>query len=109
MQDLLDKLKRSRESSVTTGGHTFTVRRPTEMDVVRAKGISAEFALRFVVGWDLKESDIVPGGSPEPAPFSESLYLAWIEDRPDLWQDISECVVNLYLEHRKEAEERGKD
>lgn len=109
MPELLDKLKRSRESSIQTGGHTFTVRRPTEMEVVRANGISADFALRFVVGWDLKESDIVPGGNPEPAQFSEALYLAWIEDRPDLWKDIASGVVDLYVNHRKEAEQRGKD
>ncbi|MBK7592229.1 MAG: hypothetical protein IPI27_13410, partial [Betaproteobacteria bacterium] len=48
----------------------FTARRPTDCDAIELAGIApVEFVRRFVIGWDLTELDVIPGGGPEPVAF----------------------------------------
>jgi len=105
---LIAKLLRSRESSVVAAGRTFTVRRPTDADALGLSGSTAiTLAQRFVVGWDLQELDIIPGGGPDKVPFDAELWAAWMVDRPELWQPLSDAIVAAYSQHadaRKDAE-----
>lgn len=83
---------RARESQVTIDGHVFTIRRPkpaemigdqTRMDLVR----------RFVVGWDLTNADLIPGGVPDPEPFEPALFADWVEDNADLWAPLADAIL----------------
>lgn len=83
---------RARERNVTVAGHVFTIRRPkpaemivdqTRMDLVR----------RFVVGWDLTNADLIPGGVPEPEPFDSDLFADWVDDNADLWAPLADAIL----------------
>lgn len=107
----LEKYRRALESKVEAGGHTFVVRRPTCADVAEISGrpVSLEWAAQFVVGWEgVVESDLIPGGDPEPVAFSSPLFLAWVKDRPSLWAPITEGVITAYQRYEEAAAERGK-
>jgi outer membrane receptor protein involved in Fe transport len=45
------------------------------------------------------ESDLIPGGDPEPAAFAPELFAAWVAERPDLWQAISEGIKAAWQQH----------
>lgn len=109
----LAKFQRGRESVVEAAEFKFTIRRPPALDIARAgaEGVamSIEFATRYVVGWDgVKESDLLPGGDPEPVAFDGAVFKAWIADRPDLWQPIANGVIAAYQRHEEATEARGK-
>lgn len=107
----LDKFQKSRESIVSTGGFDFTIRRPTELDIARSAGVSLslDFVTNFVVGWGkVCESDLIPGGDPEPVEFNSALFKAWVSDRPDLWEPIAEGVMTAYRSHKEATADRGK-
>ena len=70
---LVDKLRRAREFQVETGGFTFTLRRPTDvewLELVESGKSTARTVLAYIVGWEgVKEIDLIPGGDPHPLPF----------------------------------------
>jgi hypothetical protein len=97
---LVDKIRKSRESNVTIDGHTYTVRRPTDGELAdMPNGLAFTLAKRFVIGWDFKELDIVPGGGPEPVPFDSAVWAEWISDRSDLWEPIARPMIDAYKAH----------
>lgn len=96
---LLEKLRRSREIQVQADGHTFTVRRPTEKDLSELDGKTVTMAQKFVVGWDLKEVDVIPGGGPEAVPFDADLWADWVADRSDLWLPLATAMYESYSKH----------
>jgi len=107
---LIEKLRRSREFGVLVNGKTYTVRRPTDADVVNIPGASAiDFVHRFVVGWDLTEMDVIPGGGPDPVPFDADLWAAWVDDRPDVWEPIAKALLDAYRAHAESREESRKN
>lgn len=105
---LIEKLRRARESMVEAGGHKYTVRRPSDAEAAMlANSSRLEMLRQFVVGWDLVELDVIPGGGPEPVPFDRDLWGEWINDQPDLWEPIGAAIESAYLAHvgaRKDAE-----
>jgi hypothetical protein len=107
-QHLIEKLKKSRETSIAAGGFTFTVRRPTDLEVVELRQVDirqGDILSRFVVGWDgVTEMDIIPGGDGAPVPFESELFMAWVEDRPDLWAPLTNAALSAYDAHQKAAE-----
>ena len=108
----LARFQKSRESDVKAGGYTFVIRRPSQLDVARvgAEGgnVGLDFACRYVVGWPgLLESDLLPGGDPEPVEFDSDLFVAWIADKPDLWQPIIAGVIESFRRHEEASEDRG--
>lgn len=107
---LLEKLLRSREFGVTAGGHTFVVRRPTDADALVMQGKQAiEFVKQFVVGWDLVELDVIPGGGPEKVPFDAELWSAWIVDQTELWEPLAMAILDAYSAHVKSREADAKN
>ena len=101
MSTLIDKLRRARETKVQAGGYTFTVRRPTDVEVIGLRdAISFANLLPFVVNWDgVREMDLIPGGDPHPLPFDAALATEWLADRPDLLRPITEAILDAYARH----------
>lgn len=107
---LLEKLQRAREFGVSAGGHNFTVRRPTDADALDMQGRAAiEFVKRFVVGWDLTELDVIPGGGPEKVPFDAELWAAWVEDQVELWEPLAMAILDAYRTHVSAREDDAKN
>ena len=51
MSVLADKIRKSRESQVSAGGFTFTIRRPTDMDMMEFNKVkTTDHLIRFIVG-----------------------------------------------------------
>jgi hypothetical protein len=107
-QALIEKIRKGRNTLVYTGGFGFTVRRPTDLEavtVLRQKMDLGDFLKRFVVDWvDVKESDLINGGSPVPVPFDSDLFVEWIVDKPDLWGDLQKAIIAAYESHIQSLE-----
>jgi hypothetical protein len=102
---LIEKLRKAREFGVAVNGNTYTVRRPTHADVINLPAANAiDFVHRFVVGWDLTEMQVVPGGGPDPVPFDPELWSAWVDDRPDVWEPIAKALLDAYRLHAEARE-----
>lgn len=103
--NLIEKLKKSRETQVTVDGFTFTVRRPTDMEFVDMRNMTlkqGDFLERFVIDWQrVGEIDIIPGGTTVAVPFSTDLFMEWIADRPKLWAPLIEAIISSYNTHQK--------
>jgi len=110
MSALADKIRRARESTVEAGGHSFTVRRPTDADAMGlGKATVIELVVRFVVGWNLKEIDLIPGGSPVEAPFDDEAFSEWVADQPEILGVLSGAIVSAYQDHAKKRTEAEKN
>jgi hypothetical protein len=110
---LIDKIRKARETVVTVGGHNYTVRRPTDMDMAEIAGQGGvpikEYLRRFVVGWDIKELDLIPGGGPEPVEFDSDLLVEWVSDHPDDWKPLADAIKNGYAAHVAKREATVKN
>jgi hypothetical protein len=105
MSALADKIRRARESTIEAGGHSFTIRRPTDAEAMSLGDASVmDLVQRFVVGWNLKEIDLIPGGSPVAAAFESDAFTEWVSDQPDVIGTLSTAIVSAYKTH---AEKRG--
>lgn len=98
---LIDKLRKAREMRVEAGGVTFTVRRPTDLDMMELGGkVDARRLIPFVVGWEnVTEGHLVKGGDPHPLPFDKDACAEWLADRPDLLAPVVEKLITAYSEH----------
>jgi hypothetical protein len=103
---LVDQLRKSREKIVKSGEYEFTIKRPTDYDAVKfAKMEQLGILTEFVEGWNVKEIDIVPGGTSEVAPFSKELFREWIKEDLNLWNPLIEQIQAAYLDHKKAKDE----
>lgn len=104
------RLKKARESRLEVGAFAFVIRRPTVAEIakLRRAAVDLEFTTQFVVGWEgVNESDLIPGGDPEPVAFNAEVFRLWIQDRPDLWGPISKEVIESYKRYEATLAERG--
>lgn len=96
MSNLGDQMRKARETQVEVNGHKYTIRRPTEAqraEWLRNEGISPlELVRRCVIGWDLLETDLLAGGNPIPAEFSNDAFAEYVNDQIDLWGPLSESI-----------------
>ena len=107
---LIEKIRKAREQNVTAGGHTFTVRRPTDGELAYLPDNQTYTLLcRFVVGWDFHELDIIPGGGPEPVPFDAAVWAEWIGDRSDLWLELGAPLLTSYKAHEESLRAAAKN
>lgn len=110
---MIEKIRKARETQVTVSGHVYTVRRPTDMDMAEMAGNGGvtirELLRRFVVGWDLKEIDLIPAGGPEPASFDADLFVEWMLDRPDDWEELAGAIREGYAGHAARREAAAKN
>ncbi len=111
MSVLLEKIRKAREQKVEAGGFTFTVRRPTDLEMMEMRGTgSVGRLLPFVVGWDgVKELDVIPGGDPHPIAFDADVCKEWLSDRPDILGPVVEKLMQAYDEHIKAVEGAAKN
>lgn len=110
MSALAEKIRKSRESVVEAGGFQFTIRRPTDMEMLDfAKTRDPKHLLRFVVGWDrVRELDLFPGGDPHPAPFDPEACYEWLSDRADLFSPVVTAITDAYRAHKSALEDAEK-
>jgi hypothetical protein len=101
---LLEKLRKSRQTTIPAGGFNFIIQRPTQFDLgeMAESGLSAKAVLkRFVVGWDVKEIDIIPGGSATTVPFDADVFAEWVAEQPDIWPVLRDSIWAEYTAHNK--------
>ena len=109
MSSLGDKIRRARMEQVDVAGFTFTIRRPTDVEILELRTTGAQtvdMAARFVVGWDkVRGIDLYPGGDDAPVAFDADAWAEWCKDRPDFWAPLSDAVVAAYKRfvERREA------
>lgn len=98
---VIDKMRRAREKIVVVGGFQFTIRRPTDVEMVALGGTGSIARLfPFVVNWEsVREIDLIPGGDPHPLPFDADVCSEWLSDRPDLAGPLVEAILLAYDEH----------
>jgi len=110
MSVLADKIRKAREKTVDIGGFSFTVRRPTDVEMVEfANTRKAESLLQFVVGWDkVNEIDLIPGGDPTPAKFDAEACHEWLMDRSDLFTPVINAVLEAYQAHKQSLADAEK-
>lgn len=111
MSTLIDKLRKAREQKVEVGGHSFTVRRPTDLEAMSLRAASGVAdLLPFVVGWEaVREIDLVPGGSAVPVAFDAAVCAEWLADRPDLLEPLVEAILAGYRAHVAALEAAAKN
>lgn len=108
---LVEKMRRAREQRVEAGGFSFTIRRPTELEMweLRQSERSARGMSRFVIGWDgVREMDLVANGEPHPLPFDAEACAEWLADRPDLFAVLADRILEAYNRHSEEIAAAGK-
>lgn len=108
---LIEKIRKARESVVEVNGRKFTIRRPTEAEqAAMYSGQASRLTLvhHAVVGWDLQEIDLVPGGSPIALPFDAALWVEYVDDRSELWQPLADAVRAAINAHNEEVERAVK-
>lgn len=112
-KSLIERLRRARQSTTGSGGRTFTIRRPTDLEMQEMAGkIDQRLLLvRFVVDWGvMSEIDLgIPGGGPDPVPFDADLWAEWIADHPEHWDEITTAVIQGYRSHKAAMEEAAKN
>lgn len=108
---LAEKIRKSRESKVPVGGFSFTIRRPTDVDMANLAGRGSVARLfPFIVGWEgVRELDLIPGGDPHPQPFDPEACAEWLADRPDLVGPLVDAILGSYDAHAKALEDARKN
>lgn len=99
---------KSREKQVEVNGHVFTIRRPKPAEMLSDMS-RMDLVRRFVVGWDLRNIDLVPGGLPEPEPFDPALFADYVDDDISLWQPLSEAILAEWRLHQESREAAAKN
>lgn len=102
----------AREEAVTAGGRTFTVRRLAELPLARLRmqhqGDTQAFLEALVrdsvVGWGMRENEVLPGGTDDPMPFSADVFLTWVEDEPAIWSGLVQAVLDVMTRHREKQD-----
>lgn len=109
---LVEKIRQARQSVFELGTHRFTVTRPTDEQALalsRAGASLLEVVKSHVVGWNLTELDIYPGGAGVPAAFDAELWAEWVADQPELWQPLGEYILALYEQHASQKAASAKN
>lgn len=111
-KSVIERLRRARQSQVSSGGRNFTIRRPTDLEMYEVAGRvnQRDLLARFVVDWGaMPEMDLIPGGGPDPVPFDPDLWAEWIADHPEHWDAITDAIVAAYSAHKAQREETVKN
>lgn len=106
MSVLLDRLKKSRQSNVDAGGHTFTIRRLNDFDIGDimqdgAKVNPRNILKKCVVDWPgMTEIKLgIPGGTDIAVDFDATLFSEWVADKKEIWQTLNELIWKQYNQH----------
>lgn len=109
--DLLKRRIAARQRIKEAGGHRFTLRRPTEFEMVKFSGMTRlEYLCACIDDCDLTEADVVDGGSSELAvPFDRALLFDWMQEHPELWIPLADELAAMVSAHRASLEEAAKN
>jgi hypothetical protein len=118
MKSLVDRIREGREQVVEVKAnesadaptYRFTVRRPTGIALSRIGGDISKGLRTIIVGWQIPECDVVPGGGPQNAAFDIDACIEWLEDRPNIYADVIDGVTALiaaYGEKLGEVEKKS--
>lgn len=109
--NLAEKIRKAREQVVEAGGYRFTVRRPTDVEMMDMHGTgSVARMFQFVIGWEgVNEIDVVPGGDPVPLKFSEAVRDEWLADRMDIMVVLVDILTKAYKAHAEQLEAAAKN
>ena len=104
MSKLSEKLRRAREKNIPVREHSFTVLRPTDLDMLEFRGeISPRQLLKFVVGWGDTVTELalkLPGGDPHPLPFDGEALVEWASDDAELFAALINGITGAYADHQ---------
>lgn len=110
---LIDKMRKAREQVVEAGGFTFTIRRPTQLEMIelsaspRSRGRAV---LPFITGWSCVTGlDVIPGGDPHPLEFDAAVRDEWLTDRLDLLKPLSDAIFAAYTAEEARREDAKKN
>lgn len=107
---LIEKMRAARESWAEVDGKSYKIRRPTELDLMRARqgttvAIGLDMLTKVVVDWKgVTEADLIPSGASDEVPFSQEVWAEYVADRNDIWQPITARLLELMEQHNKRQE-----
>jgi hypothetical protein len=98
MSSLTAKMQRSRETAIKVDRFTFTVRRPTVLEMVESGGkFTPRMLFGCLVGWEgVTQADLIPGGDPHPAEFDAQDCAEWLADSPHLLLPLMKAAVDAH-------------
>jgi hypothetical protein len=97
-----------REERAEVGGRAFTLRRLGDLAVAqlreRCRRDGADFVVELVrqtvVGWEMDEAGLYPGGGDSAVEFSTELFMTWVEDQPETFSGLAErALAQLTARH----------
>lgn len=106
-----------REEPFETAGRKFTLRRLGDLAVARLRekhaGDSSAFVVELVrqtvVGWDMDEAGLYPGGGDSPVEFDSDLFMTWVEDQPEVFRALTDRVLEQLAARRAAREASAKN
>lgn len=105
MRSDLERRIAARQSTVEAGGHTFTLRRPTEFEKIKHGNLSLlDYLCEFIDAADLTEADLFSGGTSELVAFDRALVRDWLYEQTDLWKPLTEALAAMVAAHEARAE-----
>lgn len=110
-KDLISRMREARQTLVPVGGFKFVIRRPTELEMIELQGEArARGALRHVIGWeDVKESDVLENGNPDPLGFDADVCTEWLSDRLELLTAVTDAVFKSFSDHTEKRRAAEKN
>lgn len=115
-QTLINAIRKSRQSRVTAGKYTFTVRRPTVQEYLGYRTpdnkifIPVEDLSKFVTDWSgVTGTDIASSADGSPVPFDADLFMAWVVDYPDIWTALINGVVQAFNSYIAARDDNAKN
>lgn len=111
---LAEKMRRAREQKVEAGGFTFTVRRPTELQMYSLReSLKQEdigVLMPFIVDWSgVQELHLVPGGNPVDVPFDADVCAEYLADNARLFNELVVAIIKLCQERIEKVAAEKKD
>ncbi len=99
MSDLIERMRKARETNLEIAGFTFTLRRPTKVERYswhRENIRDTAILGKCVFGWKgVKESDLIPGGGDMEVPFDAAVMEEWVGDREDVLMPLLDAIKDL--------------
>lgn len=110
-KELLEKLRKSRQTNVDVGGYAFTLRRLNDFDLgqVAQNGEAIkiiDILKKCVVDWpgmtELKLD--IPGGSDTAVAFDTNLFIEWVADRREVYAPLRDMIWKHYNDYKEKQE-----
>jgi hypothetical protein len=110
--NIIEKIRKSRQSVVEVDGHKYTIQRPTELEasvwLTEVKGetktqrgfrLTTHSVKNFVCDWDLTELDLYPGGAPIKAEFSPDILFEYLSDHADTMTELNTKIYESWVNY----------